>query len=321
MPEILINCSLLLVGLVILMLSSDWLIQGSVKFAFLLKLTPLFVGLVLIAFGTSAPEAGVGITAALRNQKGIALGNIIGSNIANIGLILGLCALVRPLGVERSIVKRELPIMIAASFLLYALSLDLSLSRLDGAIFIVCFIAFCIISYRGTKKSFDSSEIDNFKFRKLFRKINSRFAIFGLVLLSLAGIVLGADLMVRGGSSLARIFGISPWIIGITIFAIGTSLPELAASLTASIRKVPSISVGNVVGSNIFNILLVLGIVTLIKPIDLNPSILRFELSVLLVFSVILFAVMRTNYKVTRREGALMFLGYLTFLFLLIAAN
>ncbi|UCC94745.1 MAG: calcium/sodium antiporter [Candidatus Omnitrophota bacterium] len=317
--EIALGVVVFLVGLFFLIVSSDWLIQSSVKLSVLFRLTPLFIGLVVVAFGTSAPEAGVGIIAAIKNQEAIALGNIVGSNIANVGLILGLCALVFPLRVDRSIFRRELPIMIFASILLYVLSLDSSISRLDGAVFIVCFVIFLFLSYKGAKKSFDAGEIEHFKFNKICQKINSRLMIFTLTALSLCGVVLGAHLMVKGGVTLAKNFGISSWIIGITVFAVGTSLPELVASLAASFKKVPSISVGNIVGSNIFNILFVLGIVSIIRPIILPPSALKFELPAMLFFSFILFTVMRTKYKITRWEGLGMFLGYLIFIAFLLS--
>lgn len=275
----------------------------------------MFIGLIVVAFGTSAPEAGVGITAAIMDQKDIALGNIIGSNISNIGLILGLCAMVVPLKVNKSIFKRELPIMLSAVLLFYLLSLDKVIGRLDGVIFIIFFIVFIIVSYKGSKDSFDKGELDNFKFRKIFRKANSKPIIFALAFVSLIGVMLGAYLMVKSGARLAAIFGISPWIIGITVFAIGTSLPELVASLSASLRKVPSISVGNIVGSNIFNILFVLGIVALIRPIRLSSSLLGFEFLALLFFSVIICIFMRTGYKISRKEGLVLFLSYLIFLF------
>ncbi|MBU0896983.1 MAG: calcium/sodium antiporter [Candidatus Omnitrophica bacterium] len=316
--EITGSFSLFIVGLFLLVLSANWLIQSCVKISFLLKLTPLFIGLVLVAFGTSAPEAGVGIMAAIKNQKAVALGTVIGSNIANIGLILGLCAFLTPLTVNKSIFKRELPIMIFSPILLYVLSLDLLLSRLDGLIFILSFLFFCFISYKGAKKSFDDKEAQNFKLNKSLQNSNSLFLIITIILFSLLGIILGADLMVRGGVKLARIFGISPWIVSITVFAIGTSLPELVASLTASLKKIPSISVGNVVGSNIFNILFILGIVALIRPISVASSVLKFEFPVLFLFSILLFTVMRTKYKITRKEGLVMFLGYLAFLFFLL---
>lgn len=305
---------LLIIGLVLLVISSSWLIQASVKLSLLLKLTPLFIGAVLIAIGTSAPEAGVGIMAALRNQKGIALGNILGSNIVNIGLILGLCAAFRPLRVNKSIFKREVPFLLLSVILFYFLSLDLVLSRLDGLIFILTFVAFCFISYFGSKKSFNPKEIENFKVNKFLNKLATCPQVILIIFLSLVGVVWGADLMVRGGVSLAKVFGLSPWLIGITVFAIGTSLPELATSLTASIKKVPSISIGNIVGSNICNILLVLGLVAVIRPINLDPSILNFEIPALIIFTFLFFTLMRTGYRISRIEGLVMFLGYLGFL-------
>tara|TARA_B100000315_G_scaffold244102_1_gene268231 strand:+ start:989 stop:1945 length:957 start_codon:yes stop_codon:yes gene_type:complete len=307
-----------IVGLCLLILSSDWLVQSSVKVSSIFKLSPLFIGAVLIAFGTSAPEAGVGIMAALRNQKGIALGNIIGSNISNIGLIVGLCALIRPLEVTKDIFKREVPIMLISVVMFYFLSWDLLISRIDGLIFILLFIVFCFLSYKGSKQSFDDKELSNFTLNKTLKSLNSRLGLFSLILLSLAGIILGADLMVGSGSRIAKIFGVAPWIIGITVFAIGTSLPELFTSLTASLKKASSISVGNIVGSNIFNVLFVLGIVALIRPINVDPSLLKFELPVLLVFSFVFFTVMRLRYRIGRWEGLAMFFGYAAFIFFLL---
>jgi cation:H+ antiporter len=312
--EIFLHIVVFLCGLALLVLSSDWLIQSSVKLAFLFKLTPLFIGLVLVAFGTSAPEAGVGIMAAIRGQKEIALGNIVGSNIANMGLIIGLCALILPLGVNKSILKRETPIMLFATLLLWLLSRDLLISRADGAIFILCFIIFLIISYRGAKRSFKAEEIDDFSFLKIFEKINTPFLAFCFAAFSLAGLIYGAYIMVDRGAKLADIFGVSPWIIGITVFAVGTSLPELVASLTASLKKVPSISVGNIVGSNIFNILFVLGIVALIRPIGIEAQAISFEMPILVIFTFVFFTVMRTGYKISRWEGLSLFVGYIVFL-------
>lgn len=302
-------------GLALLIYSSDWLIQGSVKLSKIFKLSPLFVGLVIVAFGTSAPEAAVGIMAALRGQKALALGNVIGSNIANIGLILGVCALVRSLVVYKSLLRRELPIMLTATLMLYVTCLyDRLISRLDGIVFISCFLVFCFISYRGAKSQGVSDELENFSFKKIFVKSDSKPAAILITVLSILGIVLGADLMVKGGVSLAEILNVSSWIIGITVFAIGTSLPELAASLMASIRKVGSISVGNIVGSNIFNILFVLGIVAIIRPIPVEASLLKFEFPVLLIFSIGLVVVMRTNFQITRVEGLFLFLAYVGFI-------
>jgi len=313
-----ISFCLFLFGLFVLVISSNWLIQGCVKFSYLLKLTPLFVGLVLVAFGTSTPEAGVGIIAAIKNEKGIALGNIIGSNIANIGLVLSICALFRPLEINKSVFRREIPFMLFSAVLFYVLSLDLLISRLDGLIFILVFIVFLISSYRGAKRSFDVKEISDFELKPSIKKIQSYHPIIFIVFLSLVGVVIGADFMVRGGSNLAKIFGVKPWIIGITVFAIGTSLPELVSSLVASSKNISSISVGNIIGSNIFNIVFVLGVVSLIRPIGIEASMLGFELPVMLTFSFILFIFMRTKYRLTRYEGLVMLLGYICFIAVLL---
>lgn len=307
-----------LAGLILLIISSDCLIQSSVKLSLFFRLTPLFIGLIVVALGTSAPEAGVGIMAAIRDQKSIALGNIVGSNIANIGLILGVCALCSPLKMNKKVFNLELPIMILAVILLYVLSLDLLLSRVDGVILIFCFIVFCFFSYNKAKNSFAENELEHFEFRKLFRKINSRPLIFGLTMISILGIIYGADLMVKGGVGIAGKFNISPWIIAITVFSVGTSLPELAASVTASFKKVPSISVGNVIGSNIFNILLVLGIIALIRPVPVRVSYLGFEYLALILFSLALFLFMETKYRMGRLEGFVLLLGYILFIVFLV---
>jgi len=316
--EILLNSLVFLFGLTILVLSSDWLIQSSVKLSVLFRLTPLFVGLILVAFGTSTPEAGVGIVAAIKDHKEIALGNVVGSNICNIALVLGLCAAIRPLKVSKSIFKRELPFMLFSTILLYLASRDLLIGRVDGLIFIGCFFGFLFSSYKGAKKSFASEEVEGFKFKGLFKKLNSRTAIFGLALLSISGVIIGAKFMVDSGVRLANIFGVRPWLIAITVFALGTSLPELVASLTAALKKLPSISIGNIVGSNIFNILFVLGIVAMIRPINVDPAMLKLEFLLLLLFSFGLFTVMRTGYRISRWEGLLLFLGYIGFIFLLV---
>jgi len=277
------------------------------------------VGLVFVAFGTSTPEAGVGIVAAIQGQKNIALGNILGSNIANIGLVLGLCAIFWPLKIkDKSIFRREMPIMLLSVILLYLLSLDLVIGRFDGLIFIALFITFCVLSYKKAKKLFNEEEIQEFELKKSLKDTSRFNIILSIVLISLVGVFTGAYLMVEGGVRLAKIFGISPWIIGVTVFALGTSSPELATSLVAAFKKVPCISVGNIVGSNIFNILFVLGIVSLIRPITIEASVLSFELPAVFIFSLFLVIVMKAGYKITRTEGLVMFLGYIGFIVLLI---
>jgi cation:H+ antiporter len=307
-----------LIGLCLLAVSADWLIQGCVKLSSLLKVTPFFIGLIIVAFGTSIPEAGVGVTVALRKQSHLALATVIGSNIANIGLILGVCALVRPITiVNKNLFKREMPVLMLAVGMLYVVSLDLTISRREGLAFIMLFVLFCFIAYRGSRALLESQEVRDFAFNKVLQKLTAPFGIFVIVILALGGIGLGAKLMVDGGVNAARLLGINPWVIGIVFFAAGTSLPELAASLSASAKKASSISIGTIVGSNIFNILFALGIVAVIQPIAVPASILRFELPLLLLFSIMLFTVMKTEYTVTRAEGLCMFVAYLVFIALL----
>ncbi len=319
--DILFNIFLFLIGLIFLVVSSNWLIQSSVKISWLFRLTPLSIGLVIIAFGTSAPEAGVGIVATLKNQEGIALANVIGSNIANIALALGLCSIFVPLKVDKNIFRKEFPVLAVATLVLYFSSLDLVISRLEGALFILLMFLSCLIFLKGSRGNFIEEETKNIKINRLLNRVKRPFSAVVLFVLSLAGVVWGANLMVEGGVYLANFFGISPWIIGITLFALGTSLPEIATSFTAAIKRVPSISVGNIIGSNIFNILLVIGVIALIKPISLNSSVVKFELPILLGFTFLLFTVMFTHYKIVRKEGMILVLGYIVFLIWLIAGK
>lgn len=323
MEGILFQFISLAIGLGLLMYGSNLLIQSCVKLSFLFKLTPLFIGVIVLAFGTSAPELAVGIIAAVRNEQLIALGDVIGSNIANIGLVLGLSSLAIPLDVHnRGIFKKELPMMLLSVAMLYLLSLDSILSRIDGAIFIALFILFSIISYRGASADPNSlEELKDFRLSRIFRTIESRWITGLITLVSLLVVLGGAQLMVRAGVRIAEHFGIAPWLIAITVFAVGTSLPELAASVTAAYKKIPSISIGNVIGSNVFNIFLVLGVVSIIQPIVIERSMLGFEFPVLAVFSVFVFVALRSSYRLSRNEGLLMVAGYVLFLAFLIARS
>ena len=311
------NFSIFLSGLLILAVSSDYLIKSSVRLAQLLRLTTLFIGLILLAFGTSLPEGSVSIIALIKKYKDIALGNIVGSNIANIGLVLGISGLLRPLKTSRSLFKKEIPIMLISSLFLFWFCADGMISRLEGAVFIAGFILFLILAYRGSKILEEAETVQTFAQPRFFAKANSRFIIFIIFGVCLGCVIFSANLMVNSGVNIAQIFGLSPWIIGLTIFAVGTSLPELAVSVSASLKDVPSISIGNVVGSNIFNILLVLGIVSIIEPITVNRSILTFELPLLIVFSVVLTIFLGTDNRLSRAESLFLLIFYSIFIVLL----
>ncbi|HEC69676.1 MAG TPA: calcium/sodium antiporter [Candidatus Omnitrophica bacterium] len=308
-----LNLVIFILGLIILSISSDFLIKSSVRLAHLLRFTTLFIGLVFIAFGTSLPEASVSLVAVIKKYKDIALGNIVGSNIANIGLVLGLSGLIKPLRVDRSLLKKEVSIMVLSTLFLYIFSLDGLLSRLEGLIFIWGFCLFFVFTCKSSKLNKDK-EIDSqeFKVGGLFSKVNSKLIIFFYFLLSLAFLLVSANMMVNSGVNIAKFFKISPWIIAITVFSVGTSLPELAASISASVKKVSSLSVGNVIGSNVFNILVVLGLASLIRPITLDKSILNFELPILIIFSIIVPLFVKSGFS--RFKSFILFLGYILFL-------
>ncbi|MFA7115099.1 MAG: sodium:calcium antiporter [Candidatus Omnitrophota bacterium] len=308
------TCVIFILGLILLIKSSDLLVDSCVGLSFLLKLSPLFIGLILVAFGTSAPEAGVTITAVLTGEKSIALGNIIGSNIVNIGLVIGLCGLFFPTPIEKKILDREVPFLLFATLFFGFLGLDGELSRLDGIFMLFFLLIFIVLSLRSAKHNMAEPEIAMLPF---FKKIKSGWVMTGFIFIFLAGIILGANLMVRSGIIIARLLGIKPWIIGITVFAIGTSLPEFAASLNASFKRVHALSIGNVIGSNIFNILFVLGLASFIKPIDIPDTIICFEFPVLLLFTIIFSVIMYTGRMITRLESGFLVFMYAVFMFFL----
>ncbi len=310
--EIVLNILKFAIGLGILILSSDFLIESSVRLASLFRLTPLFIGSILIGFGTSAPEAGIGIIAAFKDRTEIALGNVIGSNITNIGLVLGLCSFLRALDVERSFFKREFPFLLFSIFLLYFLSLDSVLGILDGIIFLGCLLIFLFFSYLRSKNEYKEKE--DIELKRFFKNLNSKWLVSLIFLFSLLGVIWGANLMINSGVKLAKSFNINTWVIAVSAFAIGTSLPELATSLSATFKRVHSISVGNIVGSNIFNILFILGIASLITPIKVELSTLKFEFFWLFIFTLSLFLPQITHKKITRIQGLFLFLFYINFL-------
>ncbi len=273
----------------------------------LLGISPLIIGLTVIGFGTSAPELVVSMSAAIKKVDDIALGNIIGSNIANIGLVLGLSALISPLKVKPDILKRELPIMILVSAVMYLMSLDLQISFIEGAILFAGIILFNGLSYYFTKRESGANKV------RSPESIGTRKRQILLITVGLVGIIGGAQLMVRSAIFIAKEFGISELVIGLTLVALGTSLPELAVSSVAAYRKEPEISIGDVIGSNIFNILMVIGVVAMISPLKVSSEILRFEFPVLLIFGIALVPLMRTGWVISRIEGAILIAGYLSF--------
>ena len=296
---------LFIIGLVGLYLGAEWLVKGSSKLAFSLGVKPVVLGLTIIAFGTSAPEGVVSILAAIRKLEGIAIGNVIGSNIANIGLILGLSALARPIKVESSFLRREIPIMLLTCVLLYLLSIDGRLGRIDGLLLFLGIVGFILYQVIIARREVGKEKL-NLQDKKWQ---NGMLTIIGF-----GSLLFSAWFLIKSGVNIARRFGISEFVIGLTMIAVGTSLPELAISLVASLRKKSSISIGNAVGSNIFNILLVLGITSMITPIVIEKNLLIIEYPIMIGFSLLLLPFARSRFTLTRIEGLIFLLGYGTFI-------
>ena len=312
MPELLMIALYITGGLVLLFFGADWLVQGAVTLALHLGLSPLIVGLTVVALGTSVPEALVSVQAALGHQGGIALGNVIGSNILNIALILGLSSLILPLKVDSRIVKADVPLLTGATFMLVVLLEDFHISRMEGAFLLLCIVFYVtgnIMTIKRTSPEEDKiegMEIPEDSGKTLWRDVG--FLILGIVTLGF-----GANFLVTGAVDLARIFGLSEALIGLTIVSIGTGTPGLATVLMAAFRKSPDLAIGNVVGSNLFNIMFVLGIAGLVAPLDGN-GISSIDLYVMLGVTFLLLPTVWTGRILDRKEGFLflaIYVGYL----------
>jgi len=303
----------LIAGLVLLVAGAEVLVRGAAKLAAQFGIPPLIIGLTVVAFGTSAPETAVSVQAALDGSGDLAIGNVVGSNIANVLLILGLTALIAPLIVSRQLIRLDVPIMIGASLLTFGLAWDGSLSRLDGALLfagVLAYTGFLIYSARKDKGGDDDEFAKEFGLDEAPKPyawaINLGLIIAGLVLL-----VTGSNFLVEGAVTLARALGISELVIGLTVVAVGTSLPELATSILAAIKGERDIAVGNIVGSNIFNLLCVLGLASLVSPaaISVSPNALAFDFPVMIAVAVACLPIFFTGYRINRWEG-LLFLAY-----------
>ena len=289
-------------GFIILTLGADALVRGASAVALRLGIAPLIIGLTIVAFGTSAPELAVSVKAALTGNPGIALGNVVGSNIANIGLILAITALIRPIKIQSQMVKRDIPIMIAASILMWFLLLDGKVSLIDGAILFSLLISYLVFSYASVKNTPEDLDIDTSPQKPLLS--------ITLITIGIAMLVGGGILFVDGAVELAKQFGISEVIIGLTIVAIGTSMPELVTSIMAALKGQSDIAIGNVVGSNIFNILGILGATSLIHPVS-GAGFNEVDFIVMLIFAFMVLPFAWSGLRIGRREGSVLLVGYL----------
>jgi cation:H+ antiporter len=304
----------LILGLAILSAGAEFLVRGSAALALRLGLSPLVVGLTVVGFGTSSPEMVVSVKAALLGQGDIAVGNIVGSNIFNMGVILGLTVLICPIAIQMQLIRLDTPVMIAVTVVFLGLMHDSTISRPEGIFLFLLLVGYLIFTIRASRK--ESKEVES-EFQEEMPKLDKPVWLeIVMVLGGLTLLVVGGRLFVEGSVNVARALGISEAIIGLTIVAAGTSMPELATSLVAAWRRAPDIAVGNVIGSNIFNILCIAGVSGIIAPFT-APGISWIDLGVMLGLSLLLLPLMRSGLKLHRWEGALLWVlyaGYLGFI-------
>lgn len=293
---------------------ADWLVEGAGNLARSFGVSPLFIGLTVVAFGTSAPELAVSLSASFNGLGEIALSNVVGSNIANVGLIVGVSAIILPLCVESSTVRKEIPFAIiisAAVFTMIAFRENPVLGIREGIILLLFFVVFFEYLFsmaKGQQELLKSKEKNQFAKDSRMEK-NLFLTVLGLVI-----VVIGGKLVVDSASFIATFLGMSDAMIGLTIVAIGTSLPELVTSVTASLKKEMGIAIGNIVGSNIFNLLLVLGLTSLVNPVNVTINTYWIDLFVMLIFTGILMIFSTTRMKISRIEGLLLLSGYLIYI-------
>lgn len=305
---------ILALGFVCLVKGADWFVDGAVGIATKFGIPQIVIGLTIVAMGTSAPEAAVSITAALQGSADITIGNVVGSNILNILIILGLSALIYPLKVEKTTIWVDIPVMMGATILLFALGYDGTVSRLDAGILLVIFAAYLGFLFYLTKKNkseeklLTSSDIEKENSEETEKKLSLPKALI-LTAIGLGLIILGSNFAVDAATAIARMVGLSERFIGLTIVALGTSLPELFTSVSASIKKNSDIAIGNIVGSNIFNILFIVGLSGLIIPVPFEAA-FRFDTLVALGAAAMLFVFALPKKQLPKFTGLIMLLSY-----------
>lgn len=307
--EIIISLLILFISIGMLYYGADRLVSGSSSIALRLGIKPLIIGLTVVAFGTSSPELAVSLLSVFEGKWDIAVGNVIGSNIVNIGLILGISALIKPIEVNRQIIKIDTFVMIGVSILFTIFMFDSYIGRVEGAVLFALLIGYIIMNIRITIKDKKEAQPieDSLEIKKNNIWLDILFIVAGLILL-----VFASDLFVDKAVYFAKMFGLSEAVIGLTIVAIGTSMPELATSVIAAIKGEGDISLGNVVGSNIFNILAIIGVVAMINPISIN-EINYTDMATMILMAAIIYPLARTGYLIDRKEGALLILIYIIY--------
>ncbi|UCB50230.1 MAG: calcium/sodium antiporter [Deltaproteobacteria bacterium] len=324
LPLLVLIC---VVGFVLLYFGAEWLVKGSSSLARSLGVTPIVIGLTVVAFGTSAPELVVSLISSIKGKSMIAVGNVVGSNICNIALVLGLAALFQPITADKSVVKRDIPIMLAISVYLLLLSFNSKLGRIEGATLFIGIILYTFFNYyiamRASKRASGEATMIIAPEVEEIEYVTSRQKQIVLIVVGIIGVVGGAQIVVESAVKIMQILGVSEKFIGLTIVAFGTSLPELATSVVAALRKEMDISIGNLVGSNVFNIMSVLGVASLVRPIPIPGGFIEsgliIDYLVMMFTSFLPWLMMRNTYTVTRKGGSILvicYVGYIIYLVL-----
>ncbi len=312
--------ALFILGLVLLVAGAEFLVRGAAGLAARLGITPLVIGLTVVAFGTSAPELAVSVQAGLAGQPDIAVGNVVGSNIVNVLLILGISALIVPLAVSQQLVRIDVPLLIGVSLVFLLMSLDGRIGRFDGLLLFAGIVAYILFALRLSRQ--ESNQVAD-EYAQEFGSGQAMAALplqIVLIAAGLAMLVLGSHWLVNGAVTFARYLGVSELIIGLTIVAVGTSLPELATSVVAALRGERDIAVGNVVGSGIFNILAIAGIAAIVTPggLTVAPALLHFDMPVMIAAAVACLPIFAAGHLIPRWEGVIFVLCYAAYVAYLI---
>ncbi len=308
------NSIYLLLGVGLLTFGGDTLIRGALGISNRLGVSPLLSGLVIVGFGTSMPEMVVSIDAVLSGKPDIAIGNVIGSNIANILLILGLCAMITPLTVTLVALRRDAVMVIAASLLFIVLASGWGLTRLDAVILLLALTCYLVWAYRTERyQSAPSGAVHQAEATEINVLPRSTIWSIGAVILGLGLLIAGSQVLLKGAIGIAQTMGISEAVIGLTLVAVGTSLPELTVSIIAAMRRHADVAVGNVLGSNIFNLLGILGVSALVHPLQVSGRIATFDQWIMLAVAILLFIFLYTGRRLNRLEGGILLLAYITY--------
>lgn len=305
---------ILLAGLAVLIVGGEFLVRGAVGFSHAMKISPLVIGMTVVAFGTSAPELLVSLQSALGGNPGIAIGNVVGSNIANIALVLGVTVIIFPIVADKQTMRVDFPMMMLATLLFFYFASDGLLSLVEGIIMfslVVVFTTFLITSSRKKTKKKELADADVLKKEPFWK--STTFLLLGFI-----GLYFGAGWFIEGAVSIANYFlegnPDKDTIIGVTVVAFGTSAPELVASCVAAYRKETDISVGNLIGSNIFNILVVLGVTSMVKPIDVTPEVIEFDMIYMIGVAILLMFILAIGKKIGRLKGMILILTYIAYI-------